>query len=152
MNALYLKEKIIVSACLLGEFCRYDGQTKEDSALKIWLEDKEVIPFCPEDPVLGTPREAITVVQTEDGFRLQSVHHQKDVTDAIKEETLRVLASNQGVNQAILKSKSPSCGCGTTPIYNQSGVQIGLGDGLAATLLKKNSYTIRDENNYKDER
>ena len=148
MKPLYLNEKVIVSACLLGEYCRYDGQTKEDSELKRWLDNKEVIPFCPEAPVLGTPREAIFVLAEGNSFRLRRSSDKLDVTDLIVSETQKIIDAHPDIKCAILKSKSPSCGCESTPIYNKSGEQIAIGDGLATRLMKKNFYTIRDEKNY----
>ena len=60
------KKKAIVSACLLGELVRYDGQTKINNSVIEALKEYEVIPFCPEDPVMGTPRERISVIKIDD--------------------------------------------------------------------------------------
>lgn len=148
MSQLYPKEKIIVSACLLGVACRYDGQSKENRDLKAWLEDKELIAFCPEAPSLGTPRPPITVVRELEEDRLIRSSDGVDVTQVIVDETQKIMKEYPEVKQAILKSKSPSCGCQTTPIFNTNNEQISWGDGLAASLMKKSSYTIRDENSY----
>ena len=149
MPKVYQKEKIIVSACLLGENCRYNAETKYDGELIRWLEDKEVIAFCPEDPVFGTPRAPISVVNENGVMRLKRCSDGADVTTFIVDETKRFMALHKDVKNAILKSKSPSCGCQTTPIYCSENMDIGLGDGISASLMKKNSYTIRDEKNYK---
>ena len=150
MLKVYPKDKIIVSACLLGEYCRYDGQTKYDKELLKWLDDKEVIPFCPEDPLFGTPRPAISVVQDSDAFRLIRSSDHADIGQLIINETQRFIDKNPTVKWAVLKSKSPSCGFNTTPIYDKNGVEIAKGDGFAASLMKKHSYIIRNEINYKD--
>ena len=57
-----MSKKAIVSACLLGEYCRYDGKTKKDNTVVQALKDYEIIPFCPEAPLFGTPRERINVM------------------------------------------------------------------------------------------
>ena len=114
-----------------------------------WLEDYEVIAFCPEDPVFGTPRAAISLIQEDGITTLRRSSDGADVTTLIVDETKRFMHAHKEVKYAILKSKSPSCGCQTTPIYNSENVEIGLGDGVSASLMKKNSYTIRDEKNYK---
>ena len=150
MPKVYQKEKIIVSACLLGEYCRYDGQTKYDTELLAWLKDYDVIAFCPEDPLFGTPRPAISVVKDEDVFRLIRSSDKEDVSQLVMDETQRFIDKYPEVTDAILKSKSPSCGCETTPIYDKDNHEIEKGDGFAASLMKKHCYTIRNEKNYKD--
>ena len=129
------KQKVIVSACLLGEHCRYDGETKRDEGVIAFLKDKEVIPFCPEAPVLGTPRGRISVVSTDRGLRIRKDADGTDVTDALIEQTERLIAEHPDVKKIILKSKSPSCGIGTTPILDEEGNVIGFGNGIAADLL-----------------
>ena len=131
-----MKEKVIVSACLLGEACRYDGCSKKDDGVIAFLEEKEVIPFCPEAPVLGTPRGRISVVATEDQrLRVRKDADGADVTDALIEQTERLIKAHPDAARIILKSKSPSCGIGTTPILDEAGNAIGKGNGIAADLL-----------------
>ena len=55
-------KKVIISACLLGEACRYDGKSKKVNKVIEAFKDYEIIPFCPELPIFGTPRERINVV------------------------------------------------------------------------------------------
>lgn len=143
-------EKVIVSACLLGELCRYDGQTKKDKELLVWLEDKNVIPFCPEAPVLGTPRTRINVIEQGDSFKLIREDNEHDVKQEIIQETQKMIEFHSDADFLILKSKSPSCGCGTTPIFNEAGSEIKKGDGIATMTFKKVFRKIYDEINYKE--
>jgi uncharacterized protein YbbK (DUF523 family) len=130
------KEKVIVSACLLGEACRYDGCSKKDAGVIAALEDRHVVPFCPEAPVLGTPRGRISVIATEDhGLRVKKDADGTDVTDALIEQTEQLIKAHPDAKKIILKSKSPSCGIGTTPILDEEGNEIGKGNGVAADLL-----------------
>ncbi|UFS62290.1 DUF523 domain-containing protein [Sulfurimonas sp. HSL-3221] len=130
------KEKVIVSACLLGEACRYDGCSKRDDGVLTFLADKEVIPFCPEAPVLGTPRGRISVIATEDhGLRVKKDADDTDVTDALIEQTEALIKAHPDATGIILKSKSPSCGIGTTPVLDEAGNEIAKGNGVAADLL-----------------
>ena len=130
------KAKVIVSACLLGEACRYDGCSKADQGVIAFLEDKEVIPFCPEAPVLGTPRGRISVVATEDrGLRVKKDADGTDVTDLLIEQTEQIMKVCPNPDKIILKSKSPSCGIGTTPILDEAGNELGKGNGVAADIL-----------------
>jgi uncharacterized protein YbbK (DUF523 family) len=128
--------KVLVSACLLGEACRYDGYSKKDDGVLAFLEGKTVVPFCPEAPVLGTPRGRISVVATEEGeLRVKKDADGTDVTDALVAQTEALIAAHPDAERIILKSKSPSCGIGTTPILDESGNELGKGNGVAADLL-----------------
>lgn len=128
---------MIVSACLLGEACRYDGCSKKDDGVLSAIEGMDIVPFCPEAPVLGTPRGRISVVATEDhGLRIKKDADGSDVTDALIEQTERLVKAHPDVRKIILKSKSPSCGIGTAPILDEAGNEIGKGNGIAADLLK----------------
>jgi uncharacterized protein YbbK (DUF523 family) len=143
------KTKVIVSACLLGEACRYDGCSKKDDGVLAFLADKEVIPFCPEAPVLGTPRGRISVIATEDhGLRVKKDADGTDVTDALVGQTEALIKAHPDATMIILKSKSPSCGIGTTPILDEAGNGIAKGNGVAADLLLHAFPDIRivDEN------
>ena len=141
--------KAIVSACLLGEYCRYDGKTKQDAAVLKQLEGCEIIPFCPEAPVFGTPRERINVMECN-GKKTIFRDSGEDVTKELKAEILRFIEQNPKADTIILKSKSPSCGLGTTPLHDCEKKQVGFGDGLAAELLLKHykGCEISDELRY----
>ena len=64
------KKKVIISACLLGHTCRYDGNTKQTTEVVDAFEGYEIIPFCPEAPLFGTPRERISVVDVNGKNRI----------------------------------------------------------------------------------
>ena len=101
---------ILVSACLLGTACRYDGRSKADAAVTALLARHTLIPVCGEIfgglPTPRTPAERRGArVMTKDG---------RDVTDAYRrgaEEVVR-LARLYGARAAILTERSPSCGSG----------------------------------------
>ncbi len=133
------KETILVSACLLGVNCKYDGSNNEQKNLLSYLEGKEVIPICPEQlGGLKTPRESAErkghKVLTKSGTDV-TLEYQKGA-----EETLH-LARLFGAKKAILKSKSPSCGVGQ--IYDGSYTHTLVdGDGVTAELLKKEGIEV----------
>jgi len=141
------KKKAIVSACLLGELVRYDGKTKINEQLIEMLKEYEIIPFCPEDPVMGTPRERISVVEV-DGVQKVIVDSTKvEVTTALILQTEMTMATHADADIIVLKSKSPSCGFGTTPILDEKGEEIKRGNGIAAELFtKKFTGKVFDEN------
>lgn len=136
-----MNKKIIISACLLGLRCRYDKKDKLEKKI-INLKNKILIPVCPEQlGGLSTPREAVEINKgkalTKSG---------KDVTKNLKDGAKEVLfiAKKLGVKCAILKQKSPSCGCGK--IYDGTfSKKIINGFGFTASLLKKNGIKVVTE-------
>ena len=98
------KPKAIVSACLLGEYCRYDGKTKKVNEVIKDLKDYEIIPFCPEAPIFGTPRERINVVNIDGENRIITEDTSIDVTEALSVEINSFINKNPDVNKIVLKS------------------------------------------------
>ena len=131
-----MKKKALVSACILGEYCRYDGKTKKLNAVIEALGDEyEIISFCPEAPLFGTPRERINVVQKGNELRIITDETNVDVTLRLEEEIERFLEKHSAFDRIVLKSKSPSCGYKTTPVLNEAKEQLRLGSGIAATMI-----------------
>lgn len=138
------KEALLISACLLGVACRYDGASKplHDAALEALGRRYVLIPVCPEQlGGLATPRPPCEIragrVVRQDGADLS------DAYQAGARETLR-LTRLLGVRQALLKAKSPSCGSGSVYDGSFSGRRV-LGDGVTAALLRQNGITVRNE-------
>ena len=131
-----MKEKILVSACLLGINCKYDGTNNLNEKVLDYIKDKEVIPICPE--ILGglsTPRPPSEIISDK-----VVNNEQKDVTKEYRkgaEESLK-LAKLFKVKKALLKAKSPSCGCGK--IYDGTFTKTLIdGDGITTQLFKENN-------------
>jgi len=145
---LFAKKKVIISACILGEYCRYDGKTKEFSSVKEIYKDYEIIPFCPEAPLFGTPRERISVVEVEGEHRIITDETDVDVTALLRDEINAFVEKNPQIDAIVLKSKSPSCGYKTTPILNAKKEILRYDSGLAAKILdeKYKDINILDEN------
>jgi uncharacterized protein YbbK (DUF523 family) len=131
------RKKVIISACLLGEFCRYDGQTKAENAVIEAFAEYEIIPFCPEAPLFGTPRERIDVVEIYNENRIITHETNRDVTKFLEDEIQGFMKNNSNVDRIVLKSKSPSCGYGTTPIFNEKRELYKIGNGIAAVMFEK---------------
>lgn len=140
---------ILVSACLLGLACRYDGKSKPCEDVIKLTEKYNLIPFCPE--VMGglaTPRHPSEIV----GDRVINLIDE-DVTAQYKkgaEEALKI-AKMYNCKYAILKEKSPSCGSGIIHNGKFDGGYID-GDGITARLLKENRIKVLGEsdiNNFK---
>ena len=142
------KKKAIVSACILGEYCRYDGKTKAISEVAQSLQEYEIIPFCPEAPLFGTPRERINVLDINGKNRIVTDKTNKDVTQLLEDEISTFIKQHPKVDRIILKSKSPSCGYGTTPVLNEQKEAIALGNGIAAELMQQCYKDITIENEF----
>lgn len=141
-------DKIIVSACLVGEKCRYDGKSKANSEIIMLAEENKAIPVCPE--VLGglpTPR-ARAEIESGDGVSVLKGKSRiinssgDDVTEEYIKGAYAVLdvIRKENVKRAILKSKSPSCG---VTIISRLGQPV-VGMGVTAALLKKNSIILEE--------
>ena len=143
-----MKKKVIISACLLGHLCRYDGKTKHSDEILKRFKDYEIIPFCPEAPLFGTPRERINVVNVDGKNRIITDETNKDVTKLLEDEINSFIKLHPKADKIMLKSKSPSCGLGTTPILNEQKVQKSLGNGIAGDIFLKEYKGIKIEDEY----
>ena len=137
-----MKEKILVSACLLGVNCKYSGGNNYNEKVIEYLKDKEVIPVCPEIMVgLSTPR------PPSERIGNKVINNQgADVTSEYTkgaEETLK-LAKLFNVKKALLKAKSPSCGKGKIYDGTFNGNLI-EGNGVTVDLLKSNGINVISE-------
>lgn len=145
-----MKKKVIISACLLGNRCRYDGKLKGVDAISKEYEGCEIISFCPEDPIFGTPRERINVYEIGGELRIITDETHKDVTFLLEEQIYSFLANNPDIDEIVLKSKSPSCGYKTTPVLDENKNIIKYGNGIAAQIFSKKykNIVIKDENRF----
>ena len=142
-----MSKQYVVSACLAGESCRYDGGCSPCPAVQALVRTGQALPVCPE--VLGglpTPRVPSEIrggrVVAKDGT---------DVTGAFTcgaEEALR-LALENGCTAAILKARSPSCGSGEIYDGSFTGTLI-PGDGVTAALLKQQGLQVITEEELAD--
>jgi uncharacterized protein YbbK (DUF523 family) len=141
-------EKILISACLLGERVRYHGgdARREHPALQRWQAEGRLVPLCPEvTGGLSTPRPAAEIVVTPEGRRVLTTAG-TDVTRAFErgaEEAARTCAAH-GIRVAILKDGSPSCGSHSIYDGTFSGRQT-AGEGMTATRLRAAGVQIFSE-------
>lgn len=131
--------KIMVSACLLGEDCKYNGGNNRNEVLIDKLKNHEVIPICPE--VMGglsiprMPAEIVGgIVKTADGTSVDA-EFRNGAKKALE------IAKEKGVELAVLQPRSPSCGCGQ--IYDGSFCgKLITGNGIFAQLLIDNGIKV----------
>ena len=139
-------DKLLVSACLLGTPCRYDGRSKADARIQALAEKYELVPVCPEElGGLPTPREP----SEQQGGRIV-MRSGRDVTAEYRRgaEAALALCLQNGCKAAVLKEKSPSCGCGQ--VYDGTfSRRLIEGDGVTAELLKAHGVAVYGESGAK---
>ena len=136
---------ILVSACLAGCACRYDGTACTDRIVKHLVETGLALAVCPEElGGLSTPRLPSEISD-------QRVINQagQDVTAEFERGARKVLqlARTLGITVAILKERSPSCGSNCVYDGSFSGKLI-PGQGLTAALLRADNIKIYNQDNF----
>jgi uncharacterized protein YbbK (DUF523 family) len=144
---------LVVSACLLGEPCRYDGKSKPSDAVMAFARGwahrgGRVVPVCPEQlGGLPTPRPAADL-RDGDGHAaldgkasVRRVGDDGDVTAAFVRGAEQAAAQAPDARLAILKTRSPSCGIGVTEIDGRTAP----GDGVFAALLRRRGVELRSD-------
>jgi uncharacterized protein YbbK (DUF523 family) len=135
------KEKVIVSACLLGENCKYNGGNNYSEKVARYLADKEVIAVCPE--VMGglpVPRPRVELI---DKIAVNENGENVDAYFSAGVEAVRKKIENQEIAVAILQPRSPSCGA--TEIYDGSfSGKLISGEGKLAKILRQEGILVLD--------
>lgn len=137
-------KKVLVSACLLGERVRFDGQakTQHHPVLERWLAEGRVVRVCPEVagglPVPRPPAERVgDAVVTKRGVDVTE-HFERGAQEALR------LARAHDIHVAVLKSGSPSCGSGF--IYDGTFTKTRVdGDGVTTALLQSHGIRVFSE-------
>lgn len=137
-------EALLISACLTGVNCKYDGGNNAlpEAALRALSEKYRLVPVCPE--MLGGLSSPRSPCERVDGRILN--REGEDVTAAFRRGAVAALrlAREAGCRKALLKAKSPSCGSGA--IYDGSfSHRVIPGDGAAAELLRAAGLALFDE-------
>ena len=139
---------VLVSACLLGRECRYDGSQNRDRALERELAEQglRAVPFCPEEHGgLGTPRSPAAIER--EGAEAVLDRRDRVVTDAGVDVTAQFVKGAQGalaacrahgIRLAFLKERSPSCGVCSTHV----GASVANGPGVTAALLARHGVEV----------
>lgn len=122
------KPRIVVSRCLGYEACRYNGEIISTSWKDTLAEKAEVITVCPEVLAgLGVPRNPINLFRIDGKLCVIQDETLVDLTESLEKVSEEFLSTVGGVDGFVLKSKSPSCGLGTTPIKFGDSIYIASG-------------------------
>lgn len=151
---LTINEKILISACLLGDRVRYDGKSKllDDARIERWQTEGRFLKHCPEVAGgLSTPRPAAEIL-VADGKQVLSGHSSVQTSEGtdLSAEFIKgarstlALIQEHGIKLALLKSNSPSCG--NEHVYNgRFNGTLTQGVGVTTALLRQNSVQVFNE-------
>ncbi len=154
-------ERILISACLLGEKVRYDGQQLEfhSEILEQWKREGRLVPVCPEvEGGLPTPRPPAEIISGDGEDVLKGKAWLVNIRGIeVTENYLRgadralKLALQHHIRMAVLKARSPSCGIGQ--IYNGTfSGNLKPGDGVTVALLKRHGIRVFHEGQLEEAR
>ena len=133
--------KVLVSGCLLGENCKYNGGNNYNPRVVEFLKGKEVISICPEIMAgMGCPRNPIEIV---DGVLTDC--HGKNVDSLIRKSVMEIMERirDEEIQCAVLQSRSPTCGVNQVYDGTFSGKLI-PGSGIFAKSLIDAGYLVID--------
>ena len=133
--------KIMVSACLLGRLCKYNGGDNFNVALAEYLQGHDVVPVCPEVAGgLPVPRRRSEIVS---GAVMNDAGESVDAAFRAGAEECLQIAKDEGIDLAILQPRSPSCG--VKQVYDGSfSGRLVDGSGVFAALLKENGFRVAE--------
>jgi len=146
------RPRIVVSRCLRYEACRYNGEIISVN-WRIELEKvADVITVCPEVLAgLGVPRVPINLFRKDGQVHVIQDETGLDLTETLETASDDFLSTLGDVDAFVLKSKSPSCGLGTTKIREGDSYEIGSGMFARKAMEKYGDSVFIDESGLADE-
>lgn len=143
------KKRVAVSSCLLGRDCRYNGETKFNRIVSdVITKEFDIVEICPEDPVFGTPREAIHLKLLDGKLRVFGNKTNKEYTKELVSwcEDRVELLKEENISGYIFKARSPSCAVNSIDYFDKDGNSIQIGSGVFAKMVQENfDFIIVDE-------
>ena len=115
-----MQKTVAISACLLGQSCRYDGSDNKNEVLLDKLKNAQLIAFCPEDFAFGTPRPTMDLVKTTSGQKVLSNETGEDLSTPVKQYAETFFDTHTNIDLVIGKDRSPSCGVCSAKVYDES--------------------------------
>ena len=140
-----MREKLLISACLLGRNCKYNGGNNYTPLVEALKARYDLVPVCPECfgglPIPHEPSERV-------GDKVLSKSGE-DVTEPFRRGAEKTLAAaiQQGVTRAVLKERSPSCGCGSIYDGTFTGTRV-PGEGVFARMAREAGLEIWNEETF----
>lgn len=139
--------KVLVSACVIGCECKYNGKSNKNEAVIEFLKDKEIVSICPEMLAgMEIPRPCAEIV---DGVVLDDKGNNVDSEYRLSVKVALDEISHEKIDLAILQSRSPTCGVNEIYDGTFTGTLI-PGHGLFAQALIDKGYKVIDAGNFND--
>ena len=143
-------KKVAISACLLGQKCRYDATDNKNEMLLEALKETQLIPFCPEDHAFGTPRPTMDLIRTKEGDKAISNATGEDLTSPIQHYATIFFDTHPDIDLLIGKDRSPSCGVCSARLYDEERNLLSLEEsGLMVKEAKQRAITCIDAENFR---
>ncbi len=138
-------KRVAISACLLGNKCRYDASDNKNEELLQMLKEDTLIAFCPEDFAFGSPRPTMDLVWTKEGISAISNETKEDVSKPIVVYANNFFDKHQDIDLLIGKDRSPSCGVCSAKLYNEQKELLSTREsGLMVKEAKKRGVACVD--------
>ncbi len=145
----FARPRVLISACLAGNNCRYDGQLLSFGYRRSLEAHVELVPLCPEMGIgLPVPRNTIRLERHQGETRLIEPQTGTDHTEAMHDYSRETLSSVGPLDGAILKRSSPSCGLTDAKLYSEGGkglVETGSGLFTGSLLASFPNLAREDE-------
>jgi uncharacterized protein YbbK (DUF523 family) len=142
-------KKVAISACLLGEACRYDGTDNKNEALLARLKEMEIVPFCPEDHAFGTPRPTMDLIKHGEEVRAISNETGEDLSSPVVAYAKAFFDAHPDIDLFIGKDRSPSCGVCSAKCYDEKKTLLSAeATGLMAAEAKTRGIKAVDAEIY----
>ena len=143
-------KKVAISACLLGEKCRYDATDNKNEILLEQLKDVQLISFCPEDFAFGSPRPTMDLVRMQQEDKALSNLTGEDLSGPITEYARLFFDRHSELDLFIGKDRSPSCGVCSARLYDEKKNLLSSKEaGLMAKEAKKRNIRCVDAEDFK---
>lgn len=143
-------KKVAISACLLGEKCRYDATDNKNEILLEQLKDTQLIPFCPEDFAFGTPRPTMDLIRTKEDDKAISNMTGEDLSFPIQHYAKMFFDAHPDIDLLIGKDRSPSCGVCSARLYDEEKSLLSSAEaGLMVKEAKKRDINCIDAEDFK---
>jgi uncharacterized protein YbbK (DUF523 family) len=139
------KYEFIVSACLCGINCRYDGKSSLNEKIKKLVDEGKALPICPEtEGGMQVPRHPCEIRNKK---VINTQGENKTENFIVGAEKILALAKKHNIKKAILKEKSPSCG--SSFIYDGTfSKNLISGSGITTSLLRKNGIEVISDKDF----
>ena len=140
------KPKIVVSECLYGTKCRYDGQGYNDKVIQSLKDYVDIQTVCPELAIgLPIPREPIRIEMNKENeeYRLIDYNSKNDYTNQMTEFSEEFINGLDDIDGFILKSKSPTCGLKDAKVYyhgNKCSIRSNENGFFSQKIIDKYDY------------